>query len=267
MSNVKFLYEGAETAAFAASDGTAVGYDIYNLANRAPNSVWKGVTGTPDQTLRVQFQAARTANTIIIDGHNIAALGFTMMSLDIERSADAVVWTAVSSTIFDAMSEGYHVDPTLVIEFDSASAIYWRVKFTSYETFSTGPEIGNIFIGTRLEPAYPYNSEVERGEKFATTIVRALDSTPYASQRIPDGIETWKNVKWGNVSDAIANGFIALNTAVRGSGRPFYFIDTDGVCRLVMVVGDTITIKPKRYDINDVQLELQAFLPNTITAI
>jgi hypothetical protein len=264
MSNVKFLYEALETATFTASAGTATGYSLDNLADRNPNSKWRANAATNPQTLTIELATARAVNTVILDGHNILTAANDQLDLKIEHSENGSSWTEAT-----ALTQG---DPGMnaitIFEFSSVTKKYWRVVLSQNTgDFAAAPEVGNAFLGTRFEPAVPYNSEVDRGEKFATTIVRALDSTPYASQRIPDGIETWKNLKWGNVSDAIANGFIALNTAVRGSGRPFYFIDTDDVARLVMLVGDTIAIKPKRYDINDVQLELQAFLPNTITAI
>jgi hypothetical protein len=264
MSNVKFLYEGCETASFTASAGTATGYDIDNLANRNPGSIWRSGAVTDGQTLTIDLGVARVANTVILGGHNMLTAPNDQLDLKVEHSDNGSSWTEAAS-----LTQG---DPGLaaiaIYEFSSVTKRYWRIVFDQNTgDFAAAPEVGNIFIGTRFEPVYPYDTPVDRSEKFSTAITRALDSTPYMVQRLVDGIESWKGLKWTNCSDAIANAFIALNTTVRGRFRPFYFIDVDNTARLVMLSGDTVLVRPKRYGINDVQLELESFLTGTMGAI
>lgn len=261
MSNVKFLYEGLEGATLTASAGTASGYDVENVKDRNPNTLWIANANTNNQTFKAQLASSRAVDTVIIDGINASALASGTASIKVQSSTDNSTWTD-RYTFNDAALSG---NTRLKCEFVSASALYWRLLFNdSVGSMAVAPQIGSILLGTRFEPTIPYDSDPEHGEEFDTVRSRALDKTPYGSQTVSDGIEQWKKMKWSSVDSTIQNGFLKLNHNTRGKLRAFYFIDTDDVIYLVVMVADAVIVKHHRYNIYDVSIEMEAFLPNTI---
>jgi len=259
MANVKFLYEGVEGSTITASAGTATGYDTENLKDRNPNTKWKANAATNAQTIKFQLPASRAVNTVIIDNHNFLDCDTGVITVSIESSTDNVNWTNRYTITEAEMSE-----TRIMAEFSSASAIYWRLFIEDDTALAAAPEFGSILLGTRFEPSLPMDSDPEHGELFDTTISRALDKTPYGSQTVDDGIEQWKKMKWSSVDSTIQNGFLKLNHNTRGKLRAFYFCDTDGEIYLVILMADVIISKHHRYNVYDIQIEIESFLPNTI---
>jgi hypothetical protein len=261
MPNVKFLYEGIEGATLTASGGTSAGYNIEDVKDRNPNTLWVSSTQDLTQTFKAILPASRNVDTIIIDGINGSALGINSgFTLKIKSSPNGTVWT--DRYTFNAAA--VNGKTRLVCEIASANAQQWMLEFNDTDTsLAAAPQIGSILLGTRFEPATPYDEIPKHGEQFTTTFSRALDSTPYGSQNINDGIEIWKNIQWQRVTGATRLAFLTMGHTCRGKLRPLYFIDVDGTSYLVYLP-DKIEEQHVMYDQYTISLELEAFSPGTI---
>lgn len=266
MANVKFLYENITGATLTASAGTATGYDLENTKDRNPNTKWRSAAITNNQEFRMQFPTARAANTIIIDGINGTALAAGSIEIYVQSSPNGSAWTTRHTFTDESIASGVtRLKGELVA---TTTETYWRLVFTdSGASLAAAPEIGSVFIGVRFEPALPYDAGTERGEKYETTVVRALDKTPYATQTVDDGIDQFKKLIWSSVNSTIMIGFLKLNYNIRGRLRAFYFMDTDDKIYLVVLLRDVVIAKHNRYDQYDIDIEFEAFSTGTIAAI
>jgi hypothetical protein len=259
MSNIKFLYDGIESAAVSASAGSQAGYDVTNIQDRNPNIVWKSPAFTIGQTLLIVLTTARDVNSVIIDGINAGSLNTATATIRLQSSTNGTAWTDRKVFATADMANATR----LYTEFISVNAAYWRLVFNDSSILMNKPEIGSILLGTRLEPDIPYNEVPDHGEQFATSFSRALDKTPYSSQSTNDGIETWKSMQWVRVPGTLWLAFKKMSHTCRGRLRPLYFIDVDGSIYLVMLP-DRVKDQQVMYDQYTISLELEAFLPGTI---
>ncbi len=260
MANVKFLYESVSDATVSASAGSAAGYDITNIQDPNPNVIWKSPAATNNQTVVAQFAAARAVDTVIIDGINGSALSRASLVLWLQSSPDGAAWTNQVGFAGGTLANVTRLKQ----EIASVSQPYWRLIFIdSAGALLAAPEIGSLYLGTRFEPDIPYNESPDHGEQFTTSFSRALDKTPYASQSISDGIETWKSLVWFRVPGTIRLGFLKMSHACRGKLKPLYFIDTDATIYLVYLP-DRVKEQAVMFDQYTISLEFEAFLPGTI---
>lgn len=254
MANIKFVWQALDDATITTSTGTASGYSLRNLNDRDPAKIWKdSSTSAGSHYLNFDLGSARSCNTCIVQNANFSSSGATYVALQYSSTGNVNEYTTAGTFSL--------TDSTQSLEFTSQNYRYWRL-----DLFDTGwaaaPQVGNLFLGTRLELTQPYNSNFETSSRFTTSQVRAIDGTRYSTQ-LYNGLKTWK-LKWTNINSTDKGYLQTLFDGIRGSYYPFYFIDADASINLVYSTNDENPIQTKANGIFDSgELSLEAFSINT----
>lgn len=134
---------------------TAAGSDVRFLADERTFTYWEGASAGI-KYITVDCLTAKSADTVAIIGHNFATAG---IALAVESSANNADWTSRLGSVYPG------TDHAFLQQFTSASARYWRVKFTSG---SAAPIVAQLSLGTALEfpkapvvPVTPWSDEIE----------------------------------------------------------------------------------------------------------
>ena len=254
MANIKFMWQALEDTTITASSSSASGYPTANLQDRDPAKKWISGNMDEDQTLTFQFASALTVNSVIIENHNILSTNGNPVNL--RYSSNGSTYTTLST--FTLNNTIQHLEVT------STSAIYWQIQWIKAGTgtdLSAAPQIGNIFLGTRVEMTQPYDTGIEKSSGFSTSQTRAIDGTRYTSQ-LYNGLKKYK-IKFTNINETDKTSINTLFEGIRGSYFPFYFVDADSTIVLVYSVNDENPIQTKAYQIYDsAEVNLEAYSVN-----
>ena len=252
MANIKFMWQGLEDTTLTATS-TDSAFPLTNLQNRNPALVWKSNVATGTQDLKIDFGSAKSCDTCIVDGTNFGSISATYVQLS--YSSDATTYTQVGS--FSVISSNAEK-----VEFTAANYRYWRIRFFHTSSFTIYPQIGNIFLGTRVEMTQPYDTGIEKSSGFSTSQTRAIDGTRYTSQ-LYNGLKKYK-IKFTNINETDKTSINTLFEGIRGSYFPFYFVDADSTIVLVYSVNDENPIQTKAYQIYDsAEVNLEAYSVNS----
>ncbi len=138
MSLPLILHENRLDDAAPVASTTAAGYDVLNLRDFRPYTLWKP-TALP-ATVTVDCGSAKAADYAAVYNHTLGTCGCT---LEIRGSTD----NFSASNVLVA-SQAFTDDLPRVIPFSSVSYRYWRLRITGGATM---PEIAIAAIGLKLE--------------------------------------------------------------------------------------------------------------------
>ena len=258
--NSTYLYKFLEDATITqrlsigvtTTTAAASGYPISNLLNRNANLQWRSNVTTSGQTLDMDFGASGfIANYIVIDNHNLtSSIVVKLWGTNTSLITSGTVLTTLPLT--DNTRDYFSFT-------NSTAYRYYILEFTG----TLAPQIGNISIGEKFETSINYNIGYKYGEQHITNSQRAIDGTLHTSQ-LYAGFETLE-LAYTNISEADRVGFLKMLNSIRGTLRPFYFVDWDSTLSLFRVKNDYIPLTNKHFRIYDIELQLEEVSTNTIT--
>lgn len=135
--NPVILWNNILTTGSLSAAYTAAGYDVANIKDLRPYTLWKGTTASP-QYITVNCGSARAADAIGICGHNLKTVNATV---SVENSSNGSSWTTVLSGFLPSS------DNALVKLFTSDTKQYWRIKITGH---TAAPYMGVAILGSRM---------------------------------------------------------------------------------------------------------------------
>lgn len=140
--NPVILYQNCFASGTLTASETASGFDVANVVDFRPYTLWKGTLTNP-LYITMNCGAAVAADALGICGHTLGTCGAT---IDLEHSANGSNWTSLG--IGYAPSD----DAPILKLFNSATKQYWRLKITGH---TIAPVIGVLMVGPRLTFPYP----------------------------------------------------------------------------------------------------------------
>ena len=247
----KFLEDATITSRTSANANItpATGFPLSNLQNRNPNLKWTSGSAATGQRLKFDFgSGGLIANYIVLGNHNLTFLD----NVEIYAGDGSIETLVTTLPINDAGSDYFSFTNT-------TSYRYWSIEFNGTST----PSIANVSIGEKFETSINYNIGYKYGEQHITNSQRAIDGTLHTSQ-LYAGFETLE-LAYTNISEADRVGFLKMLNSIRGTLRPFYFVDWDSTLSLFRVKNDYIPLTNKHFRIYDIELQLEEVSTNTIT--
>ncbi|MHB1050995.1 MAG: hypothetical protein ACYC09_13020 [Bacteroidota bacterium] len=208
----------------AGADNVNASFPVSNLKNYYPDIVSKSNSTGTDQYFLIDLGSARACDSIIIEGHNFnSVLASAAVRLQYNTNDDTDWADAV--TAVNIMIAAEYTDEVVYKAFSSQTKRYWRILFDS--TVAAAPQIGNIFLGTRLTmettPWYPF---IHGAPDFDVQSSRAIDGRLRGATT--RGAIYRHRISFKLQTDAIVTAWNAFLLLARGSGRPFYYVDHDG---------------------------------------
>lgn len=205
------------------------GYEAWRLGTgrRTPAlNKWKSTTANSDTYVDVECDRVRSANVLIIDGHNLAGYDIELRGSMDDHTTDE---TILDVTIPSVSMPGTLDDGVLTEEgvyarrFDTRSYLYWR-PFVDAMGAGLIPEIAGIYLGLAYAPEY-LDYPLSRGEHdlFAAEVVSEAGylGRGIRSQR-PGGTRNWRLSGWSEYD--LARYHIEH---LYGRGYPMWMVDDD----------------------------------------
>lgn len=225
MSNPILLADDLAANTYAWSAGVNSSYPVSNLQTYYPDQVSKSNATTDAQTFTIDLGSAKAVDAVVIQGTNFTSLGATSVKLQFDFDDDPGFATPVDAVTFTADME--YSAFTLS---GGSTKRYFRILFTKGSALSAAPQIGNIFIGTKLQfettqnwGHYTNHPDYSQG----TYQSRAKDGRARTAE-VFGAIRRHKiNFDQGNVqSDTLITAFLTFLDVARG--KFFYYIDNNG---------------------------------------
>lgn len=135
-NNPRIGYHNVVTATNISADEEADDEPVRNLGNPATYLAWRGET-TSEQAVTITLSEAQSVNYFAIAKHNLGSTGATIA---FEYSDDGEDWTTVET--IEPSS-----DYALIVEFDSVSALFYRLSLTPG---TAAPSIAVLYVGQIL---------------------------------------------------------------------------------------------------------------------
>lgn len=217
------------------------GYPAVMLKTLSRSYFWKSSVLTSGQTLTLDLGAAHPCDFVIVDAHNFALLGSTVIAL--EASTD-LAFTSPVEVVPDLKSP----DPVILLSFTSASYQYWRLKFVS--SVSVEPLVGIFIVGLAVDFPYTENYGGAWNDKQFDTVKEKNVSGTFLAAQAYDGKQV-VDTQFTNMPDSLASHVNYFVSLVRGSLVPFYFQTTDGSLYFGTFGGDSVEILSNASNLND----------------
>ena len=253
MASPYFLGCDLSLATYTWSAGANASYPVTNLATYFASDVSKSNATTSDQYITIDLGSATACNTIVVDGHNFATVNpDTNITLQYNTNDDTNWADAVSAVTL--MANGAYSNDAFVKTFTVQTKRYWRILFTS--TCAVAPQIGNLFLGTRLQFESTYEWDFARNNlAFETVETTSISGALRMSQSFT-GRKRFE-LTFRLQSDTFKSSLDTFSGTVRGKLRPFYFIDTDATLYYVHLDTDYLAPKGYRYNQNNLSVSLK----------
>lgn len=243
MANPKFLGVDISIPTYSWSEGVNSNYPLSNLKTYYPDQKSRSNGTTDNQTFNIDFGTAVSANTLIIDGCNFDSLGsgvtVTLQYFDGTWQAIPLSLTTPANNSSIRILTGFNFTKQL-----------WRLLFTRGSALAAAPEIGNIFLGTSLDfektQEWGFYSDIP---DFEGSIVRSLDGRTDTSELY--GISKHE-IEFKLITDSFVTKWRTFLRTVKGTGRPFYYIDNNSAVWLVNFEKSFNPAKAYRYNQNDI---------------
>jgi hypothetical protein len=154
----------------AGADNVNASFPVSNLKNYYSDIVSKANSTGTDQYFVIDMGSAVSCDTLLLDGINFTGIADTSVKLQGNTNDDTTWEDPVDvATITQSNAAQIHT-------FSAASKRYWRILFNSSAPLSAAPQLGNIFLGTRITmgttPWWPFT---HNQPDFAVQTSRALD--------------------------------------------------------------------------------------------
>ena len=254
MASPYFLGVDLTVPTYTWSAGVNSSFPVSNLATYFEADLSKSNATTDAQYLVIDFGVSTPCNTVVISRHNFDALGLTDGEVQIQYNTnDDVSWDDAVTAISISVSS----DP-LFGTFSSVQKRYWRVLFTKGSALSAAPELGNIFLGTRLAFDTTYEWDFSKANpEYSTAETVSLNGDIRMSQSYA-GRKKW-DLLFRLQSNTFATSWDTFIAIVRGKLRPFYFVDADGTSiNYVHLDSDYTDLKRFRYNQNNIRIPLKS---------
>jgi len=240
MSNPKLLAIDFSLPTFGWSAGENTSYPLSRLKNGYSDIKSRSNGTGAGQTLTAGYGTTFAPNMCIIDGQNFASLGVTSVKLQYDDGAwqDSVTFDIVSNAVQQKDVTG-----------NSAN---WRVLFSKGSALTLAPEIGNFYLGTKVEFEFTQNwGYYTNVPDYTDNTVnsRALDGRGRSSTTAGPVRKHKISFDQGNAqSDSLITSFLTfLDTAQM---NPFYYVDHNGAIYLVKWSRGFNPYEAFRYDQN-----------------
>jgi hypothetical protein len=249
VSDFRIYYRRLADYTITASGSSATGYPTANLKTYLARDIWKSNSTANAQTLAIDLGSAQAVDSIVLDSWNVAS----MLDVDLEAADDAGFTTNKVLLVNNLVTTSPFVNDTTrdIHEFNSVTKRYWRLLWN--DANGTAPQIGQIFLCTRLQFPFPYDFGFKRDiARFETVRKTALDGTLRGSQATK-GRRVWE-LKFALHTDAFAALFNTFQQTVRGGLFPFFFVDIDGTkIRYMLHEADEQPIQGDAYNLNTIE--------------
>lgn len=234
MSNPILLGADLSIPTYSWSAGENTSYPLSNLKTYFPDQVSKSNATTDGQSFVIDFGSAKACDAIILEGFNANVMSTASVNMALQAD-DNSGFTSPENII---NAGAWNIDQDIVAQyqaFTSRTYRYWRITFNKGSALPAAPQIGNIFLGTKLQfettQEWGYYTNVP-DYTDGSSESRALDGRSRVSE-IFAGIAKHK-ISFSQ-SNLQSNTFLAsyltfLRTAKK---KPFYYIDNNGSIYLV----------------------------------
>ena len=254
MASPYFLGCDLSLATYTWSAGAHASYPVTNLATYFASDVSKSNATTADQYITIDFGSATACNTIALGNTNFSTVApDTKIALQYNTNDDTT-WADAVEAVEIAISNSDQV-----LTFSSQTKRYWRIIFTSTVPLAVAPQIGNLFLGTRLQFESTYEWDFARNNLAFETVETTSISGALRMSQTFTGRKRFDLV-FRLQSDTFKSSFDTFNGTVRGKLRPFYFVDTNSSIYYVHLDTDTPTPKGYRYNQNNFNISLKTQL-------
>lgn len=244
MINPIFLGVDLAIPTYSWSEGTNASYPLTNLKDYYPDHKSRSNGLTDNQTFDMDFGAAVSMNYLIIQGCNFDSLG---AGSSVTLQYFSGTWQAVPISLSTPANDS----TARTLSFGATSAQLWRLIFVRGSALAVAPEIGNIFLGTKLQfettPDWGGHTNVPKSK---TDVKESLDgrtdTTELYIKRKHRIIFSQNNLQ----SDSFVTSYLAFLALVDNNCRPFYYIDNLENVYLVNLVEDEHPYEQFRYNRN-----------------
>lgn len=240
----------------AGADNNNTSYPTSNLKNYYPDSVSKSNSTDANQYLLIDFGSAVSCNAIAIDGINFNGLVSIDITLQVNTNDDTTWTDAVSVVSLDQTNSAQ------LKTFTAQSKRYWRILFSSDASLAALPQIGNLFLGTRVDfdttQEWNYISQMPTHAVVQST---ALDGR-VRTATTAGGRYTWE-FEFKLQSNTVMSNWRSFLNIVKNNGLPFYYKDENGNVWCVMLESNYNPARAYRYNQNNIErLKLKTLLAN-----
>jgi len=254
MSNPQILYQDLSSMnPISLYDNTS--YPLSNLKTYEPTEIFKS-SSLEEQILDFEFTITANRNTIAIINHNlnslVAAPDPGTHYITIESSTESTF--AQTTTLLEEHPPNNN--SLWCKTFNATSERFFRISLIGgAPLLAQQPYFGNVFIGKSIEFNSPQDYSFTNDDEYETYSFITLNGSRKSSQIIGPSRTISLNFRLQN--EAIRTLLIQFLQTIRGSYRPFVFIDSDGVAHYVNLVDDNFDITTMNYQRHDFQLNMK----------
>lgn len=250
MASPKFFGVDLSSPTYTWSAGFNASYPVSNLKTYFPDQKSRSNAVTAGQNFKIDFGVAVACNTLIIQGHNFAAVIADTVSLEADDNAGFASPELIIAAITVASAT------EIVLQtFASKSYRYWRLVYDCAGPLAAAPEIGNIFLGTTLDfettQQWGFYTNVPQSPKVSR--LRSLDNR-LRTALVGNDIRRHKISFDQNNSqtDALITSYLAFLATTHNGAVPFYYIDNNSAVYLVNFEKDYNPYDAFRYNKNKI---------------
>lgn len=235
MSNPIFYAADMSAAVFTMSETEDASYPLNNLYTNLPTLFWKSSTSTNNQTLNIDLGSAKACDFLGLGHHSLVYIKLQVGETDDGNFAAPV-------DVVDNVS-------AMAESFSSVTKRYWRLYFTNNNSII--PEIGLLYLGTKLSMPFNYDMDAEMNNKqFATTVKESLAGTLRTSRQVAGRMRA--EVTFSLNDDNTVTAWQLFMDTIKGQLNPFFFKDDNGVLGIYHSEEDYVPAKGMRANVNDI---------------
>jgi hypothetical protein len=248
MGNPYLLFTDITSVTFTGSLPASSSNPYTNLNDYNRNAQVKiPVSADFNLGIYITFDTAIDADTLIMD--NIAMKD----TVTLLASDDGITYSTNLGNCGVATD-----DTSLSFTFDSSNYQYWMVTISGENFTQQHVDIGNIFLGTRVQYENPGNKDSTNGDtEYVTNEVVTLSGNIRASQTYK-GRKNYTYV-FPYQTNTLADTFRTFCKSVRGKLYPFYFVDDIGGINYTKFVNDINPVVRSGYNQNEINLTVKSF--------
>lgn len=252
MSNPKILYQDLSLIQPSIQYENPL-FPITNWLNYEPNEVWKSDSFNT-QYCDIENTVTANRSAIAIVKHNLPGLctvGPTSRPLSLSSSVESTF--IVPNPL---LSEKLPVVSTIWYrEFTPTDHRFFRFTFHGNASLDEYPFVGNMIIGKLIEFESPQEFNYLNEDEYETIEEETLNGSRKSCQLI--GPRNVFSLNFRIQNQETRNSLIEFLQVVRGSYRPFVFIDSESKPFYVNLIDDNFDVNTMSYHRQDFQINLR----------
>lgn len=231
------------TASALTASSSATGLPVANTQHPDRTKVWRSTTGTGTPTIDIDLGSSQAVTSLIVANVKLVGTGALLLYSGASLGAE----TTLRATM-PAQDRDTRVSFAF---FGSASARYWRLKWTNPTSASDYAEVGYVHLGTYFEPTQNVSvpADITRIDPSVESV--SVDGQQTFARRTKVFRGAWTVV---NIPEAQLDTYRALWDALGASGVFFQVLDdalpwTSWYCRIAGSMAVQLGVLEGRYNV------------------